>query len=354
MIPNMTTNKSFKIGVIAYANSGGIGIQSKRLVELIKPDLVIVINSSGFSQNKELNLEWYKDYQTFLTIGFPTKAQVEAFLPGLTHIFTVEDFYNPYIVWRAKQLGVKTICQVNYEFCENLDKPYLPVPDLMLMPSHWKIDKMKELFPNVHYLPPPLDPDEFAEPRDINIKRKGKPRFLHTMGTLAYEDRNGTLDLLKAVKLSKVNFELVIRSQHPIPADYATNDKRIIYDNTNYPKNSDLYKDFDALILPRRYGGLCLPMWEALSSSLPVIMTDGDPNNKYLPANWLVKSIPQYSIMVKALVGLVSADHQALADRIDEFAKMDLSAYKKEAFEISKQVSPEVLKQEYLDAFHKW
>ena len=51
-----------------------------------------------------------------------------------------------------------------------------------------------------------------------------------------------------------------------------------------------MYSGFDAMVLPRRYAGLCLPMNEALMSALPVFMTNISPNNAILPPKWLAES----------------------------------------------------------------
>jgi hypothetical protein len=45
------------------------------------------------------------------------------------------------------------------------------------------------------------------------------------------------------------------------------------------PNYLDQYKDGDVLVIPRKYGGLCLPMQEALAHGIPVIMPDIEPND---------------------------------------------------------------------------
>jgi hypothetical protein len=49
---------------------------------------------------------------------------------------------------------------------------------------------------------------------------------------------------------------------------YAVEDHRVKFDFGDPDDQAELYTDFDALILPQRYGGLCLPMNEALLSGL--------------------------------------------------------------------------------------
>lgn len=348
--------RSTKLGLLAYANNSGLGIQSKRLAKLLKPYRTLIVDSRIFSSNKELHREWFEGSQVFTTAqGFPNNEEVDSFLQGLTHVLTLENPYNFHIIYRARQLGIKTICQVNYEFSENVEKPYLPEPDIFLMPSYWKIKEMKERFPDVRYLPPPIDPREFAEVRRINYARKGKRRFLHIMGTLAYKDRNGTLDLIKAIKLSKSDFELVIRTQHQIPMEYFLEDDRVKYEIGSDGDEKSLYQDFDALILPRRYGGLSLTTCESLMAGMPVIMTDISPNSELLPKEWLVKSHYKTQIVVKAVIDVHSVDHQALADKIDELCKFSQSRMdrlKEDAIDLAvKEFSPKSLKQKYDELF---
>ena len=128
-----------KLGLIAFANASGLGAQTRRLAYMLKPDRILVVDSSGFSQNKKQNFDWYKGFEFFISSGFPSDKDIVAFMQNLTHIFTCENPYNFNMIYWAKQKGIKTYCQSNYEFCENLIKHYLPAPDVFLMPSYWKI-----------------------------------------------------------------------------------------------------------------------------------------------------------------------------------------------------------------------
>ena len=313
-----------KVGLIAFANDGGLGAQTRRLAQMLNPDRVLVIDSSGFSPNRKQHFDWYKPYNHFICTGFPSNSDVKAFLPGLTHIFTVENPYNFGLVYWGQEQGAKIYCQTNYEFCDNLDKPWLPVPDKFLMPSYWKLEEMEKRFgkDRVMHLPPPIDPEEFANAAMVNLNRTGKKRFLHVIGTLASRDRNGTLDLLQAVKLSKSDFELVIRTQHPLPVEYFLDDPRVAYEYNSFEKNEDLYYDFDALFLPRRWGGLSLTTNEALMSALPVYMTDISPNNNFLNSSWLVKAEKKEVMQTRAAVDVYSVDIEALAKKLDEVASL--------------------------------
>ena len=347
-----------RLGLIAFANDGGLGAQTRRLAQMLKPDRIMVVDSSGFSRNKEQHFEWYKDFNYFVVNGFPNNDDVKKFLPGLTHVLAVENPYNFGLVYWGQKMGIKILVQSNYEFCDNLDKPWLPVPDLFLMPSHWKVREMRELYQDrVKMLPPPIDPKEFAKARSINLYRKAKKRrFLHVIGTAAMEDRNGTLDLLEAVKLSKADFELVIKTQHPLSMNVFLDDPRVTYEIDNVKDNNDLYSEFDVLLLPRRWGGLSLTMDEAMMSALPVLTTDISPNNDWLPKEWLVESVAKRKFIARSSITCYSVDHKKYADKIDEFANMsvvDMAFHKGRAYGLAARTfSPKELKRKYLFLLH--
>lgn len=354
----MAADKKTKIGAICFANDSGLGAQTRRLARLINPDIIMVIDSSRFSRNKRQHFEWYQDYPYFVVNGLPNNVDVKHFLQNLTHVFCCENPYNFGLVYWGQKQGTKIYCQSNYEFCENLSSPWLPVPDKFLMPSHWMIGDMIERFgaDRVEYLPPATDPVEFAEAREINLARRGKRRFLHLIGTAAAEDRNGTFDLLEVIKLTKGDFEVVIRSQHPLSMDVYLDDPRVKYEVDNWETNQDLYKDFDALLLPRRWGGLCLPMHEALFSGLPVLMTSITPNKEVLPSRWLAPSnrMGEFHSRV-ATIPYYSVGHGIYAELIEQFATMTdevLVSEKKTAFEIAnKNFSFDALRPKYSALF---
>lgn len=321
--------------MIVRGDDTGLGNQTRNLAYMLRPDKVMYINSKPFNGNEQHH-EWYENFKGFATLGFPDNRAILRFMDGLTHIVTCETFYSYELIRLANQQGIKTFNQFNYEFLDNL-RQILPIPYKFLAPSHWHEEEMKAKFENVVYLPPPIFTNDFKDAREENFARTGRRRFVHIVGKQAEHDRNGTEDLLRALEFCESDFELVIKSQYPI--NYQINDRRVIFDigNKSGEKLSDLYKDFDALIMPRRYGGLCLPMNEALCSGLPVIMTDISPNNKVLPKEWLVKARVKMQFMTRTMIDCYMSDLADLAERIDQFAVMaqgSLDEQKQKAFEI--------------------
>lgn len=341
---------SRKLGIVVFSSHTGLGYQSLRLTQFLRPERILLVDNSSFSKNTAQHPKWYEGFSGYTCQGFPSRAVCATFLQGLTHLYVIENPLNWDLVNIARSKGIKTYIASNYEFCDNLVRPYLPLPDMFLMPSYWMVDEMKRRFGEnkVKYLPPPIFPEQFSLVRDHNFSRNGKVRFLHVVGTLAAADRNGTLVLLKAMKHSTGNFELVIKSQHQLPDAYIYNNPRIKYQIGSEEEVTEIYRDFDAMILPRRFGGLCLPMQEALMSGLPVIMTAISPNNETLPNKWLIPSQLSGSIKTRTNIDLYEANEFILAAKMDSLSITDLTDDKLEAFELAhKNYAPSSLQNEY-------
>ncbi len=339
-----------KLGIYAFANDSGLGYQYKRLIYMLKPYRILAIDSSPFSPNRKQHFEWYSGFSGYKVRGFPSNREIKAFLKDLTHVLVCENPLNFNLYYEAQKMGVKVFCQTNYEFCDNLDKPHLPLPHKFLMPSHWMIEEMRAEFglDKVLFLPPPINVNEFSGAREVNFSREGKIRILHIVGTLAANDRNGTLDLLYALKYTKSEFELVIKSQHDLPSKYFIQDHRVRYHIENVVDPQDLYKDFDAVFLPRKFGGLCLVTNEALMSGIPVFMTDISPNNQLLPKEWLIEAAKVGEFRTRGITEIYASKPKAIAKKIDWLIEANSDKIKAEAFELGhSNFSDTVLRDQY-------
>ena len=339
-----------RLGIIARADKTGLGNQTKELVDMLKPDKILLIDSSHFNGNKQYP-EWYEGYNvTTTTQGFATYFEVGEFLKDIDVVLSCEIFYNHRLTALAHRRGIKTVLQYNYEFFEHFVHDGIRQPNYLLGPSLWNIDKMKEYFGShsrIVHLPPPTTPEIFEKAKKINQSKTHK-RILHVAGKRAYNDRNGTDVVIEMLKYSKTDYELVVTCQ----SDYNPNcnDPRLIIDSTNPDDRSDLYAGFDLMILPRKYGGLCLPMNEALLSGLPVIMTNISPNNTILPSEWLVEASWDQRINFKGQTDSYETDPQKLAELVDKFINdYDIAKAKEQAYEIGyNNFAPDVLKDKYL------
>lgn len=322
-----------RIGLIARSDRTGLGNQTRNLARMLRPDEIMLIDSTRFNHNEQ-HPDMYATYSVTTIDGFPTDAQVTNWLRGIDVVITCEIFYNRNFVDIARKMGVKTINQFNWEFLDYLREPNLALPDKLVAPSKWHLEEARRLWGNVEYLPTPVFVDDFKEVKELNYARTGKKRFLHIMGRGAVNDRNGTLDLIEAMRYSREDFELVIKTQSPDGLPLMGFDNRITVDTTSPENEVDLYRDFDAMILPRRYGGQCLPMTEALCAGLPVLMTNVSPNGDFLLPYWLSEATNRGRFMTRTWIDLYTVNHGELGQRLDFLSKKDLRGDKVQAYNI--------------------
>lgn len=339
-----------RLGIIARSDNTGLGNQTKELVDMLNPSKILLIDSTPFNKNKQ-HPEWYQDYNLIKSNGFPSLQQIKMFLKDVDVVLSCETFYDQNFIRYANKYGVKTILQYNYELFGHLANPTLPLPTVLLAPSKWNIDVIDSMFgkkTKLIHLPPPTDPKLFKNIKENNMS-KSHNKILHIGGKKASKDRNGTNTVIEMLKYSKADYELVIRSQSEIETNIK--DSRLTIEIGNPDNREEMYNGFDAMVLPRRYAGLCLPMNEALLSGLPVFMTNISPNNFILPSEWLVRTDIIGTIRTKVRMDLFEASSKDLADTVDGYMTLkNKTKHKEKAFDIGyNNFSPDILKQKYLD-----
>lgn len=290
-------------------------------------------------RDRYANASYYADWS-------PPSELFARFLRGLDVVFTAETFYSDEFVALARDMGVRTVQQANFEFLPYITRD-LPKPDILAMPSRWRWDEIPE--PKTH-LPVPIALDRFT-PR---ISNPGPRHFLHVVGRPAICDRNGTPDVLTALHHVKSDIKLTVRCQD---RDYLASmmngvivppNVELTLDSGDVRDYWDNYTDGDVLILPRRYGGLCLPANEALGAGMPVIMTDIDPNNTWIPGDWLVPARQTGSFHAMNRVDVFEARREDVAAKIDQFSDDEFfDTARIKAGELAKQYSWDNLKPEY-------
>lgn len=330
-----------RLGLLAYSTNTGLGIQTHEFYKNIKPVKTLVLDLSGLN-GVEQHPDRYPD--GIFIKGIPTDSDLRGFLEGLDLVFLCETPLNYNLFSIAREMGVKTVIQPNWEFLDYLNQPNLPLPDLFALPSKWHWEDFP--FDNKIFLPVPVD-----KPQSINREVGSTRTFLHIAGRPAHKDRNGTDIVLEAAKhIPWARF--IIRIQDRDYIKTAPDNVSVITKNeTNYWQ---LYQSGDVLVMPRRYGGLCLPVNEALATGMPVIMPDIDPNNRWLPEEWLVPAKITDQFEARSKVDVHSVRPFDLADKIYHFAKMkNFGSQATKAKKIADGISWETLRPRYLKVFEK-
>lgn len=304
-----------RLGLIARGDTGGVAAQTYDFYKFMRPHKTMLINLDDYT-GQTTDESKYPD--AYVVRNYPTTLEWDKWLTDIDVVFTVEAPYDHELYRIARDRGIKTICQYNYEWLQHLQEPDLPKPDLFLAPSPWHIDEVRKLGVPVEYIHVPVDRQRF--PFKLHYEAK---RFLHIAGHRTSNDRNGTILLLEALPYIYSDIRITIRTQDELPRPYT--DSRVTIIKEDIPDNSELYAGQDVLILPRRYGGLSLQLNEALSCGMPAIMLDIDPNNAWLPNYWLVPAAVQERTMIKTMIDVYACTPQALAAKIDEFAESDIT-----------------------------
>lgn len=307
-----------RIGLIARADFTGLGVQTFDFYRHMQPHKTLVVDLTHL--NGQTN-DWsrYPGAAVLKYTPYPDTSRshpkaveaIDQFLDDLDLVFTCETPYDYHLFSAARSRGVKTILQYNFELLDHVREPDLPRPDLFMAPSLWRYDEVR--FHNKTFVPVPVDRSQFPFQR-----RNRAAVFVNSAGTGAMEDRNGTQACIDAWKQVGSQAKLHIYSQNQ---RYGHGDRRIKSDRRTVRDAAEFYYGGDVFVLPRKFGGLCLPLNEALSAGMPVIMTDLLPQNEFLPRSCLIPTRRSHQVMTKMMVDIHQPDLTALASKVDEMVQ---------------------------------
>lgn len=295
-----------KLGIIARAEDRGIGIQTWEAVRHLNPERVLVVdvqNPDGF----ELHLDRYPGATVArLQAGrWLAETLVREWMDDLDVVFTVETLYDWRIADWARDQGVATVVQANPEMLAHRPGWHEAAPTVWWNPTRWRMNEMPT---GTIHVPVPVATDRF-EPRQLDEEPR-RLRALHVVGRPALGDRNGTEIVQTAAKLTK-NVDWTIRAQKRTD--------RAPHAEGEVPDYWKLYRGQDVLVMPRRYGGLCLPVQEACAAGVIPAMPTCPPNLDWpiYPLDWTFRG----TIAVPAgELPMVETDPKFLAAALDRIA----------------------------------
>jgi glycosyltransferase involved in cell wall biosynthesis len=331
----------------ARGDRRGLAIQTGEIARNLRPDKVLGIE---MGQRSPFPADWQEFDQDRLTVRALEDllpADVAGWLADLDVVFGCETFYVPWLTDVAHRAGTATVLQVNPEFAQHV-YDWEPVPTMIVSPTAWRAEHL----PGCTVLPVGVARDRLPyRPRvRLNVA-------LHVVGHGAIHDRNGTTALIDALRFVKRPLAVIVRSQRPLGLALGRLPRWVevevrAEDVGDYWR---LYDEGDLLVLPRRYGGLCLPAQEALSTGMPVLMPDTSPNADWLPPGMLVPlAAPRPGRHFQSQVGridLADTDPALLAFRLDHLAAHpeEMQALSGEARRIADGLSWPALAQRYMD-----
>lgn len=308
-----------KVGLVARGEDRGLGILTWEFARHVQPERTLLIDMGPLSGGFQPHLERYPDATVVPFDGQELPEHtVREWLEGLDVVFSAETFYDWRLVAWAREAGVATVCQAMPEFYRHWSCPELPDPTAWWAPTPWLIDRLPE---RTRMVPVPVALDRVQHLHQERAE-SAPLRVVHVAGHRAMGDRNGTTEVLVALGHARGPMDVkLITQDRRLPSQRTgrrgVNVRRQLSGVGDY---WDLYADADVLVLPRRYGGLCLPVQEALGAGLCVVMTDAEPQRSYWPVVLVDVRERGHLETGGGLVPLVTAEPIQLAATLDRLA----------------------------------
>lgn len=298
-------------GSIVLATEQGLGYLAKDFYDngIINK---VSIHKHGSRTN---HYEWYPDH-----------CSTDELLETCDTLIFFETPFDWSIIPKARERGIKTILMVMYE-CTRNPLPYYP--DEIWSPS--LLDQ--EYYPESKLVQVPVSVKH-------SIRRKACT-FVHNAGNGGLGGRNGTKELLEAIKHVKSPIKLIVRSQVPIKQ---VDDHRIEYQIGHF---DDIWSDGDVFIFPEKFNGLSLPLQEAFASGMAVMAGDRFPINTWLPKEILIPVSGYHKERIAVEFDCAEFDPIEIAKTIDEWYGRDITHLSLLGKEFGEQNSWKHLKETY-------
>lgn len=310
-----------KLGLLARAEDRGIGIQTWEFHRHMHPERTLVVDMGPLARGFEPHLDRYPGATVVPFRGGQLPEHlVRPWLEGLDVVYMVETPYDHRLLTWAAEGDTATVVHVNPEFFRWATEPLLARPTVWWAPSTWRKDQMPA---EVEYVPQAVATDRWPVARHENAElHDDRPVFVHVAGHQAVADRNGTRQLLMALRYLTAPLRLRLLGQDRRMPSRAPTSRHVTVEShlgglRDYWR---LYEDADVLVLPRRYGGLCLPALEAMGAGLAVVMSDAEPQR----TDWPVVTVETRRSSTISTQGgpvtLVDTVPRLLAAAIDQLA----------------------------------
>lgn len=323
-----------RVGSVVYATNQGLGILAKDFYDNgILTDVAVVHHGS-----RKTHAHWYPSNSPQITsihqLGTPEFRN--SWLNKMDVMFFFETPFDWSLISYCKDYGIKTIMMPMYE-C--MPKVWPAYPDQVINPS--ALDQ--EYYPHGVHIPVPVS---------VKWRQRTRARtFIHRAGHGGLKGRNGTAELVEAMRLVKSEAKLYLSTQAKPSYSFDILPDNIYLSHEEIPYKQ-LWSDGDALIFPEKFNGLSLPLQEARAAGMLVMATDRFPMNAWLPREPLipVKSYHRSSVSGRCvLFNEAIIDPQAIADKIDEYYNKDITGYSVSGMMWAETMSWKVLKPLYME-----
>lgn len=260
-----------RVGLIARSEDRGLGNLTWAFHEHVQPDRTLVVDMGPFARGFAPHHDRYPDALIVpWNQGELPEPIVRDWLDGLDVLYSAETFYDPRLVSWARDAHVRTVLHVMPEFY----RADLPQPDVIWTPTRWRLDTLPS---RTRVVPVPM-----TRPSDVQQSSSSMLRVLHIAGNRAAGDRNGTILVVNALRYVTQPMHVRVETQGVrLPSQSTAPHVQLDRHVGGRGDRWAMYDDVDVLLMPRRYGGLCLPVLEAMTSGVAVMMPNVVPNDEW-------------------------------------------------------------------------
>jgi glycosyltransferase involved in cell wall biosynthesis len=309
------------LGLIARADSGGLGSQTQEIARHLHPDRILVVRTHTPRGDDRLS-RFQGLGEVMVARNRPGRGVDAACLEWLCEtdrVLTVEGCYNDTLPSIAREHGARVAVYANPELFPRHygDLARRGVIDV-LAPTSWET---RRLGPH-RVLRQPVALDRIPA---RTIRPGVAHRFLHVSAP-AFHDRQGT-ELLKASLewYAGPSIDLFVAGPHRPAKEYETNGIRVVPLSDVVEYWERWAEPYDCLVQPRRYGGLSLVAQEAGAAGVPILCLDRLPDRAW-PGTFTVPALRgERHHMKGGAFRVLDADPHALARKIQWAAENDLS-----------------------------
>ncbi|HUV09823.1 MAG TPA: hypothetical protein VMX12_02525 [Acidimicrobiia bacterium] len=297
-----------RLGVIARADSGGLGNLLWELCRHLEPARVLIMDL-GVHGRSDCHFDRFEGLDYRVSTGWAPKPDERRWLlDGCDVLYGAETWYADEMPHEARARNVRTVLHVMPEL-------YLPsrVADELWVPTTWR----RAHLPGTRLVPVPVALDRFEYRR-----RSPAKHFVHVWAP-AMLDRNGTDPTLAALEAVTQPIDVTLLGGRSVQLEgRAPVTMKSFREPGEYPDDYfDLWPDdADVLVLPRRFAGLSMPVQEAAARGMPAIMTGCEPQSGW-PGVMQVRSRgSSNATMAGGQIPVHDPDPASVAEAIDRLA----------------------------------
>ena len=271
-ITNSKKPRGKRIGLVGYNTAQGLGYVNRDIAQWLDVHDWIITKHPRFPM-----LDRPKSQYQIADMQIPDDELRER-LQGLDVVMFVE-VCPPNLPRVAKSLGIKTVCVPMVEWLP-LQEGWTQSIDLWIAPTLFSYSQLvtRGVRGDVRYTPWPIDTSRFAF-----RQRKKLERYVFAHGNGGPRDRKGGKLLAEAAAMVP-EIPLIVYSQQNQSGQAESVQWPNHVDFRGDAKTpADLYAGGDCMIMPSRWEGLGLQLYECQAAGLPLITTGAPPMTEANP-----------------------------------------------------------------------